>query len=170
MIAIKRALPSEAGLIADLSRSTFHDTFAAFNTEADMEKFMREKFTRQQLMAELLLPTDHFFIAWDGDRAVGYTRLRENNNPPALEGKETIEIARIYAIKEAIGKGVGKALMENSLRVGRSLGKEIAWLGVWEHNQTAIRFYRKWGFERFSEHPFVLGDDVQTDWLMKKPL
>ncbi|RYY55372.1 MAG: GNAT family N-acetyltransferase [Chitinophagaceae bacterium] len=170
MISIRRAQLPEAALIADLSRKTFYDTFSGSNSAGDMEIFMREKFSRSQLIAELLLPSDHFFIAWDGDTPVGYTRLRENNNPPELEGYQTIEIARLYAVKEAIGTGVGKALMQNSLDFGRELNKKFAWLGVWEHNETAIRFYKKWGFEQFSQHPFVLGNDVQNDWLMKKQL
>ncbi|RYY62500.1 MAG: GNAT family N-acetyltransferase [Chitinophagaceae bacterium] len=170
MIHVKKAGPPEAALIADLSRSTFHDTFAPVNTKENMDKFMREKFSSQMLIDEVSEPGNHFFIAWEGTTPVGYSRVRENNNPPGLEGRETIEIARIYAIREAIGKGVGKELMQAAIDLGRSLGKEVVWLGVWEHNLPAIAFYEKWGFERFSDHEFILGDDVQTDWLLRRNL
>jgi ribosomal protein S18 acetylase RimI-like enzyme len=42
-----------------------------------------------------------------------------------------------------------------------------AWLGVWEDNHRAIRFYEKNGFEKFDSHPFILGESKQTDLLMK---
>jgi GNAT superfamily N-acetyltransferase len=77
---------------------------------------------------------------------------------------------RIYAEQSAIGKGVGAALMQYSIDLGREKGMKWIWLGVWEHNHRAIAFYTKWGFEKFGDHPFVLGADVQTDWWMRRKL
>ncbi len=168
MIIIRKAAFSDAALIADLSRETFYDTFAAFNSAADMDLFMETQFSRELLMAELYLPLNHFYIAEEDGVVVGYTRLRENNNPPNLEGLQTLEIARIYAIKDYLGKGVGEQLMKHALLLAEQLGKEIVWLGVWTNNARAIRFYTRWGFEKFSDHIFMLGNDPQTDWLMKK--
>ena len=170
MIQVRKATPSDAALIADLSRSTFYSTFASANTKENMDQFMDENFSTELLMAEVSAPGNHFFLAYEDSTPVGYARVRENNNPPELQGRETIEIARIYAIREAIGKGVGRELMQAAIDLGRSLQKELVWLGVWEHNLPAIAFYEKWGFTRFSDHEFILGSDVQTDWLLKKNL
>jgi len=44
---------------------------------------------------------------------------------------------------------------------------------VWEENPRAINFYKKNGFVEFDKHIFVLGDDEQTDIMMRldlKPL
>ena len=71
---------------------------------------------------------------------------------------------------DKIGKGVGKKLMEASIDIAKEKGKKALWLGVWENNQRAIDFYTKWGFQKFSEHAFMLGNEIQTDWLMKKPV
>ena len=46
------------------------------------------------------------------------------------------------------------------------LGRETLWLGVWEHNARAIRFYEKCGFRDAGSHPFLLGNDLQTDRIM----
>ncbi len=81
-----------------------------------------------------------------------------------------MEIARLYVSKDAIGNGVGKLLMQESISIAKQRGKSLIWLGVWEHNKRAIDFYTKWGFEKFATHFFKLGDDNQTDWLMKKSL
>jgi ribosomal protein S18 acetylase RimI-like enzyme len=81
-----------------------------------------------------------------------------------------MEIARIYAVSSSIGKGVGSQLMTECLRAARERGKQLVWLGVWEKNERAIQFYTRWGFEKFGEHVFMLGNDAQTDFLMKKLL
>jgi diamine N-acetyltransferase len=167
-IDIRFAVTRDAALIADLSHRTFYDTFAAANTRENMDKFMREQFSKELLMAEVGAAGNIFLLAECAGKPAGYARLREDNNPPELAGLQTLEIARIYAVQEMIGKGIGQALMQKSIAVARERTKQLVWLGVWEKNTRAIEFYRKWGFEKFREHPFLLGDDVQTDWLMKR--
>ena len=87
-----------------------------------------------------------------------------------MENGTALEIARIYAVQKSIGKGVGRALMQHCIEIARQRNFRIIWLGVWEKNQKAITFYSKWGFEKFGDHMFMLGNDPQTDWLMKKVL
>ena len=169
-IQIREATAADAELIAALSRQTFYDAFAGDNTKEDMDKFMNETFTREKLMKEVGAAGNTFLLAYDGDEAVGYVRLREATNPLLLEGGKALEVARIYVMQTSIGKGVGKALMERSIEIARQKNAGVIWLGVWENNTKAIAFYTKWGFKKFSEHVFMLGNDAQTDWLMKKLL
>ncbi len=169
-VTIRGASKNDAELIAAISRQTFHETFAASNTKENMEKFMEGAFNSEALMKEVGEPGNIFLLAYIGNDAVGYARLRENNNPPELRDLNTLEIARLYAIKGAIGKGVGRALMKKSIEIAEEKKVTLLWLGVWEHNQRAIDFYTKWGFGKFSTHIFMLGNDPQTDWLMKKAL
>lgn len=170
MIVIRIAEAKDAEMIADLSRQTFHDSFAEFNTAENMQKFFDQQFTRTELIREVTAPGNVFLLAYHDDTIAGYVRMREHNNPPELKNDNAMELARIYAIQTSIGKGVGSQLMQTCLDVAKQRGRDTIWLGVWEHNQRAIDFYKKWGFEKFSEHDFILGDDVQTDWLMKRKL
>ncbi|MBS1598702.1 MAG: GNAT family N-acetyltransferase [Bacteroidetes bacterium] len=169
-IIIKIAEKKDAALIADLSRKTFFDSFAHFNTKENMDKFMNEQFTREALMAEVGVPGNIFLLAYLAGEALGYVRMRKSENPPELGDEPAIEIARIYVVKEAIGKGVGPLLLERCIEIAKERNEKIIWLGVWEHNPRAIAFYTKWGFEKFGSHSFMLGDDKQTDWYMKKNL
>ena len=170
MITIRFATKQDAKLIADMSRQTFYDTFASQNTKEDMDKFMNEQFTREALMEEVGTENNIFLLAYDEEKPVGYARIRENNNPPSLGTSNAIEIARIYAATHAIGKGIGKMLMQKCIEIAKAGNREVVWLGVWEKNNRAIDFYIKWGFEKFADHDFVLGNDVQKDWLMKRTL
>lgn len=166
MITIRVATTEDAELVADISRQTFYDSFAAQNTKEDIDKFMNEQFTKEALMKEVGTERNIFLLAYDADEPVGYVRMRENNNPPDLGTDRAIEIARIYAMQP--GKGVGSLLMQKCIDTAKEKNHSTIWLGVWEHNQGAIDFYTRWGFEKFSEHDFILGNDVQKDWLMKR--
>ena len=169
-ISIRFATEKDGELIADLSRQTFFDTFAPDNTWQNMDKFMNEQFTREKLIDEVQQPWHVFFLAFIDDEAVGYVKMRDGAVPTALFNQRCIEIARIYSVQHAIGRGVGKALMQTCHEIAIEKRKEVLWLGVWEKNQRAIDFYSKWDFKKFGEQKFILGNDVQTDWLMKKNL
>ncbi len=167
---IRQATVADANDIALLSRQSFYDTFAAVNTKEDMDKFMNESFSMETLTAEVAVAANIFLVACAGEELIGYAKIMESVNPPALGQVPAIEISRLYAAKKAIGQGVGKILMQAAISLATGKNKQLIWLGVWEHNQRAIGFYRQFGFEKFGEHPFVLGNDVQTDWLMKKTI
>ena len=169
-VTIRLATIADAEFIADLSRHTFYDSFASQNTKENIDKFMNEQFTEEELIAQVGAPGNIFLMAYLDDEPVGYTRLCESENPPELGNIGAIEIVRIYTEQKTIGKGVGKALMVKCIEIAKEKNKQIIWLGVWEHNNTAISFYKKFGFEQFSSHIFMLGDDPQTDLLLRKNL
>jgi GNAT superfamily N-acetyltransferase len=162
----------QKSLLAEMSRQTFFDTFSPYNSEEDMKLFMENQFTREQLEAEPDLPDNYFFIAWLKEEPMGYMRLRYWEKAPydVLPNESSLEITRLYANKNAIGTGIGKAMMQFALDFGKTKNVNWAWLGVWEKNERAIQFYEKWGFEQKGAHDFLLGKDLQTDWLMVKDL
>jgi len=169
-ITIRYATKDDAELIADISQQTFYDSFIADNSEEDMQKFLTEQFTKGRLMLEVGSPENIFLLAFIDGEIAGYVKLREGKQPKELQGIQGIEIARIYCATSCIGKGIGKALMQKCIDIAKERNKEVVWLGVWEKNSRAIDFYTKWGFEKFSEQDFLLGNDLQNDWLMKKSL
>jgi GNAT superfamily N-acetyltransferase len=169
-ITIRFATRLDAGLVADISRQTFYDSFAADNSPENMNKFMNEQFSRERLMDEVEAPGNIFLLAYSDDVLAGYARLLDGKAPASLANTEAIELSRIYSLQPMIGKGVGPALMQRCIEIATALEKKVLWLGVWEKNERAIRFYEKFGFEKFDHHQFLLGDDLQTDWLMKRNL
>lgn len=169
-LSIRLATKDDAVLIADISRKTFYDTFAADNSKEDMDKFLAEQFTRGRLILEVGAQENIFLLAYIDGSVAGYVKLREGKQPVEIKAEQALEIARLYVLEEFIGQKVGAALMKESIAIAKGKGKELIWLGVWEKNKRAIDFYQRWGFEKFSECDFLLGDDLQRDWLMKKSL
>ena len=169
-ITIKFASEADAETIADLSRATFYETFAAQNTGKNMELFLKEQFTRPRLVKEVSLPENTFLLAYHNDMLSGYVKLRQGDVPKQLKGLKALEIARIYVVKAFIGRGVGKELMQACFDIARERAMQVIWLAVWEKNSRAFEFYSKWGFEIFASQVFLLGLDLQKDWLMKRDL
>ena len=169
-LTIKYATEDDAVLIADISRQTFHETFSSLNSKVDMDIFMNVQFTKGRLMLEVGKRENIFLLAYDDSDIAGYVKLRDTRHPKELGSSNALEIARLYAMPGMIGKGVGKLLMEKSLEIAVEKRKDTVWLGVWKQNKKAIDFYTKWGFSIFGECDFVLGNDLQKDWLMKKKI
>ena len=167
-LIIRHATTEDAKLIADISHQTFFETFAQHNSSEDMHKFLNEQFTKGKLMMEVHAKENLFLLAYDQHEVAGYAKLRDSRVPGSLKNTNAMEVARLYAMTHKIGKGVGAALMEKCIHVAREKEKQLIWLGVWEKNHRAIEFYTKWGFEKFDETDFLLGDDLQKDWLMRK--
>ncbi len=170
VIQIRIAGVQDAELIAGLSRRTFYESFAEFNTAENMRIFLDEQFPAERQVAEVGAPGRIFFLAYVDDQPAGYASMREGEPPKGLDDQKAIEIVQLYSEQKTIGKGVGAALMNACLDEARQRDKDWVWLGVWEHNERALAFYRKWGFEWFGEHIFLVGLDAQTDWWMKKRL
>ena len=145
LITIRPAIYQDAELIADLSRETFHDTFASQNSSENMEKFMQNQFAKDKLMEELHERENLFFVAYYGDEIAGYLKLRDGKNPDQLQKVPAIEIVRIYSRTPMIGKGIGKALMQASIDTAIERNKDVIWLGVWEKKSAGNRFLCKVG-------------------------
>ncbi len=150
-----------------ISIQTFRETFDEVNTEEDMQKYVDEKLNVNQLQSELENPESEFYFAENNDKILGYLKLNFGNAQTENSGKDGFEIERIYVLKDFIGQKIGNFLFEKSIEIGKKRKMNFVWLGVWEKNERAINFYEKQGFEVFNQHDFVLGNDVQTDLLMK---
>ena len=167
---IRRANLSDAETLAGLSKVTFFDTFKDTCTAEDMQGFIREYFNIEIIKSELLDLDDFYFIAFINGIATGYIRLKEDSSDVEIIAKhKAIELKRIYVLKEYHSQKVGAALMNFALDFAAEKKYEMLWLGVWEHNERAKRFYKKFGFEETgARHPFPIGSTPQTDdWLFK---
>src|SRR5690242_6561518 len=106
-IVIREATIEDARLIAEISHQTFYDTFATYNRKEDMDKFLTQQFTKGKLIMEVGAKENTFLLAYDHNEIAGYVKLREERVPLSLNNRNALEIARIYAMNNQIGKGIG---------------------------------------------------------------
>ena len=59
------------------------------------------------------------------------------------------------------------AMAQDAKEIVKKENLDYLWLAVWEKNEQAIKFYEKHKFKIFGEHDFILGTDIQKDYLMK---
>ena len=168
-IELLRASVRNAKILHQLSVSTFRDAFGAQNRQQDMDKYVSEEMSLERLTQELEDEANYFYLAWYDGRLVGYCKIRANREPDII-GERPLEIERIYVTEQFQGRGVGAALMEHCIAFAGEHGHDVLWLGVWEFNTEAVNFYKEWGFELCGSHPFLLGEDLQTDVLMRKDI
>ncbi|SDH40592.1 GNAT family N-acetyltransferase [Chitinophaga filiformis] len=169
-VSIRRTSTEDIEHLRQLGQETFVETFAQSNTAADMKKYLDENFRPEKVSEELNNPDSRFFIAWEGKTPIGYLKLNTGKAQTELQDDTAIEIERIYVLSAYHGKKIGQLLYEKALEVALDQRKSFIWLGVWENNLKAIRFYEKNGFVAFDKHIFKLGEDEQIDIMMKKVL
>ena len=168
-IAIRQASSEDAKLLTDLAYTTFWDAFAHHpkNAPEDLNHYMRQAFNVDQITAELADPRSIFLIASIDDKAAGYAKLILDSIEEGVTAERPIELSRLYSHQEYLGRGVGQNLMDACFERSRADGRDVMWLGVWEYNPRAQRFYEKNGFRIVGKHTFELGSDPQTDLLMQ---
>jgi diamine N-acetyltransferase len=170
MIRIEEARFNQVPAMRQVAITSYTDTFADSNTPENLQAFFESNYNLPQLESEFHEPAAKLYLASDETEVVGFLRLRQSNEVVSYLGENTIELQRLYVLTSAQGKSVGKLLMEKALDYASTNKFEWIWLGVWEKNYKAQKFYERWGFERFSEHTFWMGDDPQVDWLLRKKL
>ncbi len=167
-IKIKRATINDLDQLQGIGRQTFSETFDSYNTEENMRKYLDERFSAAKLSSELNDKNAEFYFALLNNRVIGYLKINVGQSQTELQDDEALEIERIYVLSEFYGKKVGQILYDKSFEIALQKKAKYVWLGVWEHNYRAIRFYKKNGFVEFDKHIFKLGDEIQTDLLMKR--
>ena len=170
MISVRAALSTDIPEMRDVAIQSFVDKFAADNTVANMNKFLAEAYDLNKLYREFEEPDSQIMLAFSDGQLTGFVRLRKNAEADPYLGLNHIELQRLYVLTEFQNQKIGKLLMDHSIEYATSKHFDWIWLGVWEKNFEAQRFYARWGFEKFGEHVFHMGDDPQTDWLLKRKL
>lgn len=169
-IVVRRVNLSEASELQKIGRQTFFETFSAVNTKEDMAKYLEENLSIERVTEELENEYSEFYFASVDNLVIGYLKLNFGQSQTELKDNKGLEIERIYVIRDYHGKNVGQLLYDKAIEIARQKEADYIWLGVWEENPRAIRFYKKNGFEEFDKHIFKLGNDEQTDIMMKKRL
>ena len=166
-ISITEFINDQIEELTQISRQTFTETFAEQNSAENLKKYLSDNLTALSLLKETKIPDSKFYLIAADGKTAGYLKLNFNDAQTEFKEREGLEIERIYIIKEFFGKGLGKLLLEKAVQTAKDHHKNYVWLGVWENNLRAIRFYENNGLKIFGAHDFVLGSDVQKDLLMK---
>ena len=169
-IEIRRLTGEDARRLQQIGKITFEQTFSSSNSKENMEKYLEEGFSLSKLQAEIDDPNAEFYFAMQDNNIIGYLKLNIGQSQTEIKNENALEIERIYVLREYHGQNIGQQLFEKAVERALSQKVDFIWLGVWEENKRAIQFYTKNGFVAFDKHIFRLGDEEQTDIMMKRPM
>lgn len=156
--------------LVSISKETFVAAFEKDNDPVDFQAYVQKAFSPEKMASELSNQDTYFYFAEDDGALAGYFKLNVGQAQTDVHDTDSMEIERIYVLEGHQGKRIGASMLQEIIRLGRRMDKRYIWLGVWEHNLKAIRFYQRHHFQKFGEHPYYIGNDEQTDWLLRLDL
>lgn len=169
-IVLRKITIADLVELQTISKQTFYETFADLNGADDMQKYLDNNLSIDQLKVELSDENSEFYFASADKKVIGYLKINFGPAQTEINDKSALEIERIYVLKDFHGKKVGQILFNKVIDIAKQTKAGYVWLGVWEKNLRAINFYKKNGFLEFDQHIFKLGDDEQTDIMMRLKL
>ena len=169
-VEIRRCTLDDLDQLASIALKTFNDTFAHLNDPQHFLPYLKKAFSPKKISSELTNSASEFYFLFSDDRLAGYLKVNFAQAQSDIRDIQSLEIERIYVLQQFHGSGLGQALFQFSLNIAKTRNLQYIWLGVWEKNTNAIEFYQSRGFYKFAAHPFKLGDDLQTDYLMRLDL
>lgn len=167
MIELKKVTLEDLKTLQTISRNTYYEAFAAQNSEATMTAYLKTAFSEKQLKTELTEKASEFYFAQSENEIIGYLKINVGLAQTDLRENNAMELERIYILKAFQGRNIGKKLLFKIIQMAKEKAFRYLWLGVWEENEGAIRFYKRYGFKIQGTHPFKMGDEIQNDYIMK---
>lgn len=194
-VAIRPARQTDAAALAAVAAVTFPLACPPHTTDEAKAAFVASVLSEERF-EEYIADGDRLLLVAESDGAdtaggldpagepgapgnhsslVGYTMLNvvEPSDPDvvaALTLRPAVELSKCYVMPGAHGSGVASALMQASLRAAATTGAAGVWLGVNEENARAQRFYAKHGFQRVGSKHFLVGDRLEDDFVLERPL
>ncbi|QDH81210.1 GNAT family N-acetyltransferase [Echinicola soli] len=164
---IRKANIQDIERLKEIGKRTFYETFSSDNSQEDMTVYLENGFSTEKLTSELTDPNAEFHFAENEGETIGYLKVNTGQSQTEIKDKNALELERIYVLNDFHGQKIGQLLYNKAIELAKANDVDYVWLGVWERNLRAIRFYEKNGFVPFDKHIFKLGDDEQTDIMMK---
>lgn len=161
-------LATEADLLElqKIGKKTFYETYISDDSASDIEQYLSEKFSTEQLANELKNSATMFFFAEIEDEIIGYLKINIGKVQIKNNLNKAVEIERIYVNSNSQRKNAGKELLNKAIEIAKKHKIKNVWLSVWEENQKAIKFYEKNGFVAFDTHPFKMGQEEAINIMM----
>tara|TARA_R110000868_G_scaffold4211_13_gene26686 strand:+ start:89183 stop:89770 length:588 start_codon:yes stop_codon:yes gene_type:complete len=166
-VVFKKLTLNELQELKQIGRSTYLESFSMENSDENMKSYLNTAFNSKKLSTELNEKQSEFYFVYYKNEVAGYLKLNFGTAQSEFKENDGMELERIYVLKKFQGKSIGKMALEHILKIAHSKKMKYVWLGVWDKNAKAIKFYKKHNFEVFSSHDFTMGNDIQTDFLMK---
>lgn len=159
-VNIRRAGREFANVISVLATTTFYEAYFEQDTPVDIANYITESFSPETIDAELADENIEYHLAFVDEHAVGYIKLIRGTEAEGIETETSLELKRIYVVERFWRARIGEKLLTFARTRATEQGFEYLWLGVWQENARAQRFYQKFGWKKVGTITFPYGDSV----------
>ncbi|MFT6877139.1 MAG: ribosomal protein S18 acetylase RimI-like enzyme [Granulosicoccus sp.] len=166
MAILRLATIDDAESLAGLAERTFRETFAAENSQTNMNLHCATYYSAEIQRQEILDPNLVTILADEAGDLVAFAQIRLLSLKACVSAERPSELNRLYVSSEWHGRGLAQTVMAEVLAIVKQGGADCIWLGVWEQNPKAIAFYYKYGFKVVGDHVFPVGTDPQRDLVL----
>lgn len=150
-IQIKPVGTNDLAILRDIAVRAYSDHYLQLWHDSGAW-YLQKYFSFSVLEEEFRNENSQFFIAWLNNEPAGFLKININAAWEDISAKEGLELERIYLTKKASAKGVGKQLLNLTMRAAKQHNKKFIWLKAMDSSTGAIAFYHKMGFELCGTH------------------
>jgi GNAT superfamily N-acetyltransferase len=162
MIEIIAASPNEFSIIQDIAHKTWPQTFAKILSDEQINYMLNMMYSTASIAEQVNQKGHQFILAKDELGYVGYCSYEVN-----YKEKPDTKIHKIYVLPSLQGKGVGKTLINESVKQALRANNIALILNV-NRDNPAIQFYQKFGFEIIDKEDIDIGNGfLMEDYVMK---
>lgn len=168
--SVRQATASDVKLLAKLGKQSFYEAFCEMTAPEDMAAYLQAAFSKADIKDQIKDERSIVLIADVDDMAAGYAHAYPTAAPDCIRDTTAIQLVKLYLRKKYYGRAVGDALMQTVIDRSRSGGYQSIWLSSWELNHRANAFYKRWQFKAVGRQKFIVGSDIQNDFILSRKL
>jgi diamine N-acetyltransferase len=160
---IHPATAEDAAPLAAFAAQAFTDTYRELSDAQEIADYVAEHF-RPGIMAGVIGdPACSTLLLRVGGELAGYAILKAEPAPACVTQRLPLKLWRLYLGAGFIGQGLGARLMAAVHAEARRRGAQTLWLGVYDRNLRAVRFYERFGFAKVGGQEFLFGGQIYID-------
>jgi diamine N-acetyltransferase len=169
-LTLRQASIEDVPSLAAFAAKAFSDTYRGHADPQEIADYVAEHLSPSAVTALVRDPASTIILGEVGTQLAGYAVLKADEPPSCVTGPNPIELARLYLGEEFLGRGFGEKLMLEVHAQAKRVGANTLWLGVYDRNVRAVRFYERFGFTRVGGREFSLGGSVYIDPIYSAPV
>jgi GNAT superfamily N-acetyltransferase len=168
-IAYRSAIESDFPQLAAFGRELFIETWASLYCEEDLNEFLDRVHTPKSV-AEDVAEGCCYWLAQCSTAWIAYCKAGPVHVPVDVHNRSAVELRQMYVRREYHGTGVADRLMQIFLDWSAEHRIQDAYISCWSQNHRALAFYRRHGFFPVGQYLFRVGDQLDDELILKRPL
>ena len=150
-VTLRKASPGDLVTMQLFCKKIYPIYFGNHWIDDGLELYLEEQFGTERLTADLSDEgINYYFITYE-ENNVGFMKVNLAPTNEIIREVSACELEKMYMTAELIGKGIGDKAMSTLIGNMRHIGMKGIFLDVLDTNTSAIRFYKRSGFEFNSE-------------------